>query len=200
MRVPLTVNDFLYRAEAVSAYAAAVVDEPVQPQPRCGPRPTPSCSLASAGGHFLRRASPKVMTVRGWLAEPRPERRGRQHRGRVRRGPLLGCSVGCSGAARRSSRRAVALRTVSAHSPSDSGPVARRASPAARPREHAGVLSSTLCADRAVSTPLAARVAAQDVVPRPGAGWPAAPPGRGRCRSVRAGRPGREGVRPGGSR
>ncbi len=31
MRVPLTVNDFLYRAEAVSAYAAAVVDEPVQP-------------------------------------------------------------------------------------------------------------------------------------------------------------------------
>jgi hypothetical protein len=31
MRVPLTVNDFLYRAEAVSAYAAAVLDEPVQP-------------------------------------------------------------------------------------------------------------------------------------------------------------------------
>jgi hypothetical protein len=31
MHVPLTVNDFLYRAEAVSAYAAAVVDEPVQP-------------------------------------------------------------------------------------------------------------------------------------------------------------------------
>jgi hypothetical protein len=29
MCVPLTVNDFLYRAEAVSAYAAAVVDEPV---------------------------------------------------------------------------------------------------------------------------------------------------------------------------
>ena len=29
MRVPLTVNDLLYRAEAVSAYAAAVVDEPV---------------------------------------------------------------------------------------------------------------------------------------------------------------------------
>ena len=31
MRVPLTVNDFLYRAEAVSADAVAVVDEPVQP-------------------------------------------------------------------------------------------------------------------------------------------------------------------------
>lgn len=31
MRVPLTVNDFLYRAEAVSAQAVAVVDEPVQP-------------------------------------------------------------------------------------------------------------------------------------------------------------------------
>lgn len=31
MRVPLTVNDFLYRAEAVSANAVAVVDEPVQP-------------------------------------------------------------------------------------------------------------------------------------------------------------------------
>ena len=31
MRVPLTVNDCLYRAEAVSAYAAAVADEPVQP-------------------------------------------------------------------------------------------------------------------------------------------------------------------------
>jgi len=66
MRVPLTVNDFLYRAEAVSAYAAAVVDEPVRPAARCGPRPTPSCSLASASGHFLRRASPKVVRVRGW--------------------------------------------------------------------------------------------------------------------------------------
>ena len=97
MRVPLTVNDFLYRAEAVSAYAAAV----------------------AAGEHFLRRASPKVMRV-GLAGGAFP---------------LLGCSVGCSGAARRSSRRAVALRTVSAHSPSDSGPVARRASPAARPRE-----------------------------------------------------------------
>ena len=31
MRVPLTVNDFLYRAEVVSANAVAVVDEPVQP-------------------------------------------------------------------------------------------------------------------------------------------------------------------------
>ncbi|GAA4873302.1 AMP-binding protein [Actinomycetospora straminea] len=31
MRVPLTVNDFLYRAEAVNADAVAVVDEPVQP-------------------------------------------------------------------------------------------------------------------------------------------------------------------------
>ena len=31
MRVPLTVNDFLYRAEAVSAQALAIVDEPVQP-------------------------------------------------------------------------------------------------------------------------------------------------------------------------
>jgi fatty-acyl-CoA synthase len=31
MRVPLTVNDFLYRAEAVFADATAVVDEPVQP-------------------------------------------------------------------------------------------------------------------------------------------------------------------------
>ena len=74
MRVPLTVNDFLYRAEAVSAYAAAV----------------------AAGEHFLRRASPKVMRV-GLAGGAFP---------------LLGCSVGCSGAARRSSRRAVALRTV----------------------------------------------------------------------------------------
>jgi fatty-acyl-CoA synthase len=31
MRVPLTVNDFLYRAEAVSAQSLAIVDEPVQP-------------------------------------------------------------------------------------------------------------------------------------------------------------------------
>jgi fatty-acyl-CoA synthase len=29
--VPLTVNEFLDRAEAVSAYAAAVADEPVEP-------------------------------------------------------------------------------------------------------------------------------------------------------------------------
>ena len=173
---------------------------PSSPQPRCGPRPTPSCSLASAGGHFLRRASPKVMTVRGWLAEPRPERRGRQHRGRVRRGPLLGCNVGCSGAARRSSRRAVALRTVSAHSPSDSGPVARRASPAARPREHAGVLSSTFGLiepfPRRWRRGLPRRVWCLDRVQ----GGQQRLPVEGDVEAVRAGRPGREGVRPGGSR
>ena len=55
MCVPLAVNDFLYRAEAVSAYAAAVVDEPVQPAAPARTTPTPSCSLASAGGNFLRR-------------------------------------------------------------------------------------------------------------------------------------------------
>ena len=109
MRVPLTVNDFLYRAEAVSAYAAAV----------------------AAGEHFLRRASPKVMRV-GLAGGAFP---------------LLGCSVGCSGAARRSSRRAVALRTVL-----DRGQGGQQ------------------------------RLSVE------------------RCRSVRAGRPGREGVRPGGSR
>ncbi len=58
----------------------------------------------------------------------------------------------------------------------------------------------TRSADRAVPTPPAARVAAQGVARRPGAGWPAAPPGRGRYRSGRAGRPRRAGVQPDGSR
>jgi fatty-acyl-CoA synthase len=52
MRVPLTVNDFLYRAEAVSADAVALVDEPVQP---AGPVPT------TTYGELLTR-------IRAWQA------------------------------------------------------------------------------------------------------------------------------------
>jgi hypothetical protein len=200
MRVPLTVNDFLYRAVAVSAYAAAVVDEPVQPA-----APARTTTYAELLTRVRGWALPATGVAEGdegaGLAGGAATRASRAATPRAgETWPIAGMQRWCSGAARRSSRRAVPLRTVSAHSSPDSGPVARRASPAARPREHAGVLSSTLCADRAVSTPLVARVAAQGVVPRPGAGRPAAPLGRGRCRSVRAGRPGREGVRPGGSR
>ena len=62
MRVPLTVNDFLYRAEVVSADAIAVVDEPVQPAAPVRPRPTPTCSLASEPGRpgWTRSASASV--------------------------------------------------------------------------------------------------------------------------------------------